>query len=147
MLRDHLARLAWPGSTLVVGLILWEAVTRGGLIPPFILPAPSDIAVRLVESFWLLAPHAWATTVEIVLGFVLAVVGGVGLAIATAYVPPFEKTIYPWVVASQAIPKVAIGPLFVMWLGFGITPKVLIAFLIAFFPIMIGTVVGLRSVE
>lgn len=147
MLRDHLTRLAWPGSTLLIGLVIWEATTRGGLIPPFILPAPSAIALRLKDLGWLLAPHVIVTATEIVLGFLLAVVGGIGLAIATAYLPPFERAIYPWIVASQAVPKVAIGPLFVMWLGFGLLPKVLIAFLIAFFPIMIDTVVGLRSVE
>ncbi len=147
MLRSHLARLAWPGSTLLAGLIVWEAMTRGGFIPPFILPAPTAIVWRLVDSASLLAPHVWVTAVEIVLGFILAAIGGVGLAIATVYVPSFERAIYPWIVASQAIPKVAVGPLIVMWLGFGLLPKVLIAFLIAFFPVMIDTVIGLRSVE
>jgi NitT/TauT family transport system permease protein len=147
MLRDHFVRLAWPGSTLLIGLIVWEATTRGGLVPPFILPAPTAIAQRLVETGGLLAPHVFVTAVEIVLGFLLAVIGGVGLAIITVYVPPFERAIYPWIVASQAIPKVAVGPLFVMWLGFGLAPKILIAFLIAFFPVMIDTVIGLRSVE
>jgi NitT/TauT family transport system permease protein len=146
-LSGYFARLAWPGSTLLVGLILWEVSTRSGLIPPFILPAPTAIAERLKDSGWLLAPHVFVTATEIVLGFLLAVVGGIALAIATVYLPPFERALYPWIVASQAIPKVAIGPLFVMWLGFGLVPKVLIAFLIAFFPIMIDTVVGLRSVE
>lgn len=145
--RDRLARLAWPGSTLVVGLVAWEACTRGGLVPPYILPAPTAIAERLVQSGPLLVPHIVVTTLEIVLGFLLAVVGGIVLAMAAVYVTPFERAIYPWIVASQAVPKVAIGPLFVLWMGFGLLPKVVIAFLIAFFPIMIDTVIGLRSVE
>jgi len=145
--KKHFARIVWPGSTLLVGLIVWEAATRGGLVPPFILPAPTAIVDRLFTSASVLAPHVWVTATEIVIGFILAVVGGVGLAIATVYVPAFERAVYPWIVASQAIPKVAVGPLIVMWLGFGLLPKVFIAFLIAFFPVMIDTVIGLRSVE
>jgi NitT/TauT family transport system permease protein len=133
--------------TLVVFLFAWEAATRGGLVAPYILPAPSTIVLRLAASWTTLVPHILFTTIEIVLGFLLAVVGGIALAIATAYLPVFERSIYPWIVASQAVPKVAIGPLFVLWMGFGLLPKVVIAFLIAFFPIMIDTVVGLRSVE
>jgi NitT/TauT family transport system permease protein len=133
--------------TLVVVLVGWEATTRGGLIAPYLLPAPSTIAVRLAGSWNVLVPHTLVTTFEIVIGFLLAVVGGIFLAIATAYVPFFERSVYPWIVASQAIPKVAVGPLFVLWLGFGLLPKIVIAFLIAFFPIMVDTVVGLRSVE
>jgi NitT/TauT family transport system permease protein len=87
------------------------------------------------------------TGIEIILGFLLALVVGGALAIIIVYYPPFEATVAPWIVVSQVIPKVALGPLFVIWLGFGLLPKVIIAFLIAFFPILIDTVVGLRSVE
>jgi NitT/TauT family transport system permease protein len=146
-MRDRLMRLTWPGLTLFVFLLAWEAATRGGLIAPYMLPAPSTIAMRLAASWTILVPHIWVTTIEIVLGFLLAVVVGVALAIATAYLPVFERSVYPWIVASQAVPKVAIGPLFVLWMGFGLLPKVVIAFLIAFFPVMIDTVVGLRSIE
>jgi NitT/TauT family transport system permease protein len=146
-LADRLLQLAWPASTLVVVLAAWQGATQGGLVPPYILPSPTAIAWRLVESGPLLFPHTVVTATEIVLGFLLAVVGGVALAVATAYIPAFERAIYPWIVASQAIPKVAVGPLFVLWLGYGLLPKVLIAFLIAFFPIMVDTVIGLRSVE
>jgi NitT/TauT family transport system permease protein len=91
--------------------------------------------------------HSVVTGVEIILGFLLAVAVGGALAVIIVYYPPFEATVAPWIVVSQVIPKVALGPLFVIWLGFGLLPKVIIAFLIAFFPILIDTVVGLRSVD
>lgn len=125
----------------------WEAVSRFGVVPAYILPAPSAIAFRLVQSGHLLVSHTLVTALEILIGFLLAVVGGILFAVAVVYVRPFERAIYPFLVASQAVPKVAIGPLFVLWMGFGLTPKVVIAFLIAFFPVMIDTVIGLRSVE
>ena len=146
-LGDRVAQVAWPGSTLLLTLLVWEGAARGGFIAPYILPAPTAIVERLIRSGSLLAPHVLVTSLEIVLGFLLAVVGGIGLAMAAVYIAPFERAIYPWIVASQAIPKVAVGPLFVLWMGFGLLPKVVIAFLIAFFPIMIDTVIGLRSVE
>ena len=125
----------------------WEAMSRFGIVPTYILPAPSAVVLRLVQSGHLLVTHTLVTAVEILLGFLLAVVGGILFAVAIVYVRPFERAVYPWLVASQAIPKVAIGPLFVLWLGFGLTPKVVIAFLIAFFPVMIDTVIGLRTVD
>ena len=131
----------------VITVAVWEAAGRRGVIAAYILPTPSSILGKLVEAHATLALHTWVTTVEIVLGFLAAVVIGVLLAMAVVYVPAFEKTFYPWIVATQAVPKVAIGPLFIVWLGFGLVPKVLIAFLIAFFPILIDTVIGLRSVE
>lgn len=146
-LRERLSRITWPAATTAALVLAWEASVRGGLIAPYILPAPSAVVERLVDSAPLLAPHVLVTAVEILLGFILAVVGGVLLAMAVVYIPPFERAVYPLIVASQAIPKVAIGPLFVLWLGFGLLPKVVIAFLIAFFPVMIDTVIGLRSVE
>jgi NitT/TauT family transport system permease protein len=82
-----------------------------------------------------------------VLGFALSIVVGVPLALAIFLWPPFARSVYPLLVSSQAIPKAAVAPLFVVWFGFGLLPKVLIAFLIAFFPIVINTVVGLASLE
>jgi NitT/TauT family transport system permease protein len=139
--------LAWPLSTFVIVMAAWEAVSRFGVVPTYVLPAPSAVALRLVESGHLLVRHTLVTALEILIGFLLAVIGGILFAVAVVYVRPFERAIYPWLVASQAVPKVAIGPLFVLWMGFGLTPKVVIAFLIAFFPVMIDTVIGLRSVE
>jgi NitT/TauT family transport system permease protein len=141
------SKVAAPVLTSVILLVMWELAADFKLVPPYILPAPSAILIRIIEMWPELLGHSIVTGVEIILGFVLAVVVGATLAIIIVYYPPFEATVAPWIVVSQVIPKVALGPLFVIWLGFGVLPKVVIAFLIAFFPILIDTIVGLRSVE
>ena len=140
--------LAGPLS-LVVGLALWEAVVRLNHFPAFILPLPGQVWQR----FWQVVANgdlAWHT--GITLGEVLA---GLGLGLLTATVlgyfiaksPSLERAVSPYIVASQAVPIVAIAPLLVIWFGAGLSSKVLICALIVFFPILINTVVGLRSVE
>lgn len=146
-LARHLRDLAYPAAVLIIFLAVWEAAGRAGLIAPYILPVPSAILAKTVAMHDVLLVHTWVTTVEIGLGFLLAVAAGVILAVATIFSRAFEKAFYPWVVATQAVPKVALGPLFIIWFGFDLTPKVVIAGLIAFFPIMIGTMHGMRSVE
>lgn len=141
------SRIAAPLAILVIVLIGWEASSDAGWIPAFVLPAPTTILERIIANVPLLAAHTWVTTIEILLGFGVAVVVGITLAIIIVYAPPLEATIAPWLVVSQVIPKVAIGPLFMVWFGFGLLPKVIIAFLIAFFPILVDTVIGLKSVE
>jgi NitT/TauT family transport system permease protein len=131
----------------VVVVLLWEAGARAGIYPPYVLPAPSAIAARLADTVGLLGAHMVVTVGEIVGGFVLAAVVGVLLAAAIVFVPFVDRAVYPWLVVVQVIPKVALGPLLVVWLGFGFLPKVLIAFLLAFFPVMIDTIVGMKSVE
>lgn len=146
-LQATLSSLAYPTVVLVIVLAVWEGASEAGWIAPYILPAPSAIVAKVWALRVLLLQHTWATTVEILLGFLLALVSGVVLAVAVVYVRPFERAFYPWIVATQAIPKVALGPLFIVWFGFGLLPKIVIAALIAFFPIMIGTIVGLKSIE
>lgn len=143
----RLQEWAPPAAVLAVFLAAWEASGRLGYVAAYILPTPTAIARRIVETFPLLMFHTWVTTVEIVLGFLLAVAIGVALAAGVVFFKPFERAFYPWIVATQAIPKVALGPLFIIWFGFGLFPKVMIAALIAFFPIMIGAISGLKSVE
>ena len=146
-LLQSLRAIAIPGTTGLIALVIWEGASAIGWLPHFILPAPSEIAGELYKSWRMLALHSYVTTIEVLLGFLLALVAGVGLAVAMVYVHLVERAIYPWVVVLQVIPKVALGPLFVIWLGFGILPKVTIAFLIAFFPILVDTLMGLKSVE
>jgi NitT/TauT family transport system permease protein len=131
----------------VIVCALWEAGARAGVFPPYVLPAPSAIALRLVGTAGFLFGHMLITAAEIVGGFLLALVVGVLLAAAIVFVPFIERAIYPWLVVIQVIPKVALGPLLIIWLGFGFFPKVLISFLLAFFPIMIDTMIGMKSVE
>lgn len=146
-LRRSLVDLAYPTAIFVVVIAIWESASRANLVASYLLPAPSEIVVRLVEARSSLLAHTLVTAVEIVLSFLAALVVGVVLAIGVVYVRPLERAVYPWIIATQVIPKVAIAPLFIVWFGFGLAPKVIIGFLIAFFPILIDTVIGLRSVE
>jgi len=142
-----IARLRDAALIFVVVFALWELGARAGVFPAYVLPAPSAILARLVGTAGLLWTHMLVTAAEIAVGFVLALVIGVMLAAAITFIPFVERAIYPWLVVIQVIPKVALGPLLIIWLGFGFFPKVLISFLLAFFPIMIDTMVGMKSVE
>ncbi len=143
----RLAAIVYPILVVLALLAIWEVGTRVAGVPVFILPPPSTVLAVLYKQAPLLAVHGWTSTREIVLGYVLSIVVGIPLALGIFLWPPFARSIYPLLVSSQAMPKTAIAPLFVVWFGFGLLPKVLIAFLIAFFPIVINTVVGLASIE
>src|SRR3974390_1643833 len=125
----------------------WEIAVRALGIPDFILPSPSAIVIKIVVSWQLLIWNAFVTLQEILLGFGLSVVIAIPLAIAVVYSGVFERVAFPFMVSLQTIPKVALAPILVMWLGYGILPKIMVAFLISFFPIVIGAVVGMRSTE
>jgi NitT/TauT family transport system permease protein len=145
--RDRIGSLAYPVGMIVAALALWEAAARLFSIPPYLLPAPSAILLSMSKNSAVLIKESLGTTFEILLGFALSVVVGVPLALAIYLWRPFARAVYPVLVSSQAVPKVAIAPLFLVWFGFGLMPKVLIAFLIAFFPVVINTAMGLASLE
>jgi NitT/TauT family transport system permease protein len=145
--RARIRNLLYPLGVVFAVLVVWEAATRALGVPAFLLPPPSAIAVSFVTNASLLLFHSWITTLEILLGFVLSIVVGIPLALAIFLWPAFSRSILPLLVSSQAMPKVAVAPLFLVWFGFGLLPKVLIAFLIAFFPVVINTAVGLASIE
>lgn len=131
---------------LVIGLAWW-VVTWRAWVAPYLVPSPSDVLALMVEQWSFLWHHTWVTSIETVVGFALAVVTGLGAAIAIVYSRTVEKALYPILLFAQVVPKIAIAPLFVVWLGFGMAPKILVAVLIAFFPVVITGVAGLRSVD
>ncbi len=145
--QARVSSIAYPTLLIIALLLLWEAVTRLLGIPPFLLPAPSAVLTSLAAHADLLLTNTWITTLEILFGFGLSIVVGVPLALALFLWPPFARSVFPLLVSSQAMPKVAVAPLLLVWFGFGLLPKVLIAFLIAFFPVVINTAVGLSSIE
>jgi len=145
-MSDRIAKVVYPAVVLVVVLAVWQWGADRSLFPSYILPAPSVVAVRIADTFWVMLDHAAVTTMEILVGFALAVLFGVFLAWMIAYVRVFEQAFYPWLVFIQVLPKVALGPLLVVWIGVGFLPKIMVSFLLAFFPIMIDTLVGLKSV-
>jgi NitT/TauT family transport system permease protein len=126
---------------------LWEAAVRMLAVPDYILPSPSVIAAKIVVSWQLLLVNAFVTFQEILIGFGMSVLIAIPLAIAVVYSRIFERVAFPFMVSLQTIPKVALAPILVMWLGYGIMPKVMVAFLISFFPIVINSVIGMRSAE
>ena len=116
-------------------------------IEPFLVPSPSDIASSLWSDRTLLADNGWVTLKEIVAGFVLSVAAGVAFAVVLHLSPTLRRAFYPLLVASQTVPIVVVAPILVVWLGFGIGPKLAIIGLICFFPITVNTLDGLGSVD
>jgi len=112
-----------------------------------LVPSPGSVVAEFQKDAGLLARHSSITLLETVIGFIVASVVGLVCAIAIVYSRGVERTLYPLLLAAQVVPKIAIAPLFVVWLGFGIAPKILVAVLIAFFPVVISGVAGLRSVD
>ena len=139
-------KLIPPTLALLLTLVVWEAGVRLGNVPAYLLPPPSAIAARIATGWQQISGHTWVTLAETLVGFGLAIVVSIPLAAALSQVRWIEQSLYPLLVASQTIPKVALAPLLVVWFGFGQTPKILITFLICFFPIVVDTMIGLRSI-
>jgi NitT/TauT family transport system permease protein len=139
----------WGAPLLTLSLVIaaWQVAVVGFRVPEYLLPAPSGIAAAMVAEWRYLAIHSAVTLYEILWGFLLAVVVGIPLAMLIVYSPMIERSVYPLLVATQAVPKIAVAPLLIFWAGLGLFPKILVAFAISFFPIVIDTVVGLRAVE
>ena len=130
-------------------LVVWEAGVVFFAIPQFILPAPSNVFVAFYRGFAsaLYIDHIWITVTETLMGFVLGTALAFMLGTVIALSRPVEYFLYPFVVMFQAMPKVALAPLIIVWFGLGLTSKVVNAALVAFFPLMVNTIVGLRSAE
>ncbi|HUZ51884.1 MAG TPA: ABC transporter permease [Streptosporangiaceae bacterium] len=126
--------------------MLWQAAVVVFHVPGYLLPAPTTVVTTLLDDRGELLSQSIPTLIETLGGFALSVPVGLGLAVLIVASRPIEKAIYPLLVTSQVVPKVAIAPLFLVWFGLGLLPKILITFLIAFFPIVIESAVGLRSV-
>lgn len=140
---------AWvlPLSLLAATVVVWELAVRLTDTPAWFLPAPSAVAAAFGEHWAILARHTGVTLQAVVVGFALAFVLAVVLAVPIASSTVVERTVYPLVVASQAIPIVALAPILLIWFGYGLTPKVIVVALICFFPIVVNLVDGLRSVD
>jgi NitT/TauT family transport system permease protein len=145
----RIVQAAWlrPLLFLVLLIVGWDAAIRVFHIPPYQVPAPKDVIATLwVEGPDLLA-QAWPTTLATLSGFLLSAAFGIPVAMLIAGSRTVESYIYPLLVFSQSIPKIAIAPLFVVWFGFGMLPKVLAAFMLGFFPVVVAAVQGFKSVE
>jgi NitT/TauT family transport system permease protein len=134
-------------TTIIVLLLVWEICCRLFKVPNYLIPAPSEIAARLNEKRALFLGHAWVTMYETVAGFAAAVLVGVIAAALIVIVPAVRDVIMPVLLIAQLVPKVAVAPILLIWFGYGLLPKVVIAFLVAFFPIVVNTASGLAAVE
>lgn len=146
-------RWLYPLALLAALIGLWQLAASTGFmaealgLEDFLVPSPAEIAAEIFDRRALLAENAWPTLVEIVLGFALSVVVGVLFAVAMHLSNAVRLAAYPLVIASQTIPIIVLAPIFVIWFGFGIEPKLIIISLICFFPITVATLDGLRSVD
>jgi NitT/TauT family transport system permease protein len=138
--------IAAPLVTILV-LVLWQAAVPLLGLSEFVLPTPTQIVERFATDFSLIVQHSLVTLAETLAGFVLAAVTGVATAFAVFYSRIFERAVYPLLVAMQTVPKVALAPLLVLYLGYDFAPKCFLAFLLAYFPIVVATVVGLQSLD
>ncbi|HTM07529.1 MAG TPA: ABC transporter permease [Verrucomicrobiae bacterium] len=139
--------IAEPVIFFIVLLVLWEVLVKVAHVPAFILPPPRDLYNSFIGKFFILGHHSLITFIEAVGGFALSFILGVAFAVAIVYSRHLNNTIYPLIVILYAMPKSAFAPLMVIWIGYGLFSKIAIAFLVAFFPIVVNTVVGLKEVE
>jgi NitT/TauT family transport system permease protein len=146
-LRPAALRALYPVLAVAVVIAVWQGavVTLG--INQAVLPAPTQVLSALVGSRAALVPYSEVTLVEILVGFGLGVVIGVPLGALIVFSDPVRRAVYPLLVASQMVPKVAIAPVFVVWFGTGLPSKFLVAFLISFFPIVVSTALGMGSAD
>jgi putative hydroxymethylpyrimidine transport system permease protein len=143
-------RLAGRAGWLVVLALLvaaWQAYVRLRGVPQYVLPAPTDVARTLWDERGPLASAAAVTAREMLAGFAVAFAFGMAAAMALHASPTLRRAAYPLLVASQSVPVVAIAPILVIYLGFGLTPKLIIIALVCFFPITVGALDGFRSVD
>lgn len=143
---EIMQKKALPYLGILILLGIWEIAVRILELPSYLLPAPSEIARVMVERADLILEHSWVTGYEMIMGYLLAIAVAIPMAIAITASPNFDRFITPILLFFQTVPKISLAPLFLVWFGVGILPKVLVAFLISFFPIIIDTAVGLRSI-
>jgi NitT/TauT family transport system permease protein len=136
-----------PIWLIIVLIIGWDLCIRLFKIPQYLIPTPWQVVQQLVKEWPMLWREALPTLYATLGGFVLSALVGVPIAMWIAYSRLVESFVYPLLVFSQSVPKVAIAPLFVVWFGFGVVPKVIAAFLLGFFPVIVATVQGFKSIE
>ena len=133
----------WIGGSLIA----WELACRIGQVPIFVLPKPSEVLARILVDWRILASQAWASALYIFLGFLLGAVPAVVLGLFMARLRWVEKAIYPLIIFIQTTPQISIAPLLIVWFGYGSTPKVLLAGMIAFFPVLVDSSTGFKSLD
>ena len=132
---------------LLVTIVLWEAAVRIFSISSFVIPAPTKIAQALISQWGILMRATAVTAGEILFGFIVSVIVGVALALVIVRFDWLGRALYPLVVLFQNVPKVALAPIFILWFGYGLVPKVGLILVIAFFPVTLSMLAGMQSVD
>lgn len=136
-----------PTTFILILIAVWEFVTEGGHVEKYILPSPSDIVSTFFNILSDLKVHILATLQEALIGFVLAILFSLILAILMDNVPFIKRALYPLLIISQTVPIIVLAPLFAIWFGFGILPKIIVVTIVCFFPIVVSLLEGLESVD
>ena len=144
---DRVSAIVYPVVAFVALLLLWQYGVRAAGIPDYILPVPSEFMAKLWASRALITEHTLITAKEIVLGFLCAAAISIPLGFFIVSIRAIERAVYPLIVFFQLVPKIAIAPLFVVWFGFGLFPKVLLTFLLCFFPTLVASMTGFRALD
>jgi ABC-type nitrate/sulfonate/bicarbonate transport system permease component len=144
---SRLARVAAPLIFAVGVLTVWQLYVGISDVPESSLPSPTEIAQAGWEQRQLLLDNTWVTVEEILIGFSVAIVLGVMLAMMIRSSRVVERALYPWLVVSQMVPVPAVAPIFVIWTGFDLRPKIMVIALVAFFPIAVNMIDGLRAAD
>ncbi len=147
--RDRIVTAAWSIGVLVVFLLLWQFVPGWLGVPDFVLPHLSKVVEEFIRIWGAerLLWHSGITALEVVVGFVLGSILGAGIGFVLGVSPRVEAVLSPYLLALQIAPKVAFAPLFVMWLGYTVYPKILVAVLIVFFPVLINVLSAMRTMD
>jgi NitT/TauT family transport system permease protein len=147
--KQSTSHLLQSVAVAVILIAVWEGACRHFDISAIVLPTPSAIVARLYAliSSGMIWPHLWATLIEILSGFALGAVAGLVIGAMISLIPVFERLVYPYLVALQTLPKVAIAPLFIIWFGYGLMSKVVITALVCFFPVLVSVIAGFHSTD
>src|SRR4051794_3331507 len=143
-------RIGWnllPPLTFIGMVGLWWAAVKVFNIPAYLMPGPGGVFSRLVSDAGLLWTHSQVTLTEILLGFGLTVVSAIPLGLLIALSPLAKQVVYPPIMLMQLVPKIAVAPLFLVWLGFGIESKVLLTVLMTFFPLLLASISGFMILD
>jgi NitT/TauT family transport system permease protein len=143
--RNALSSAALPVGALVLLLVAWEGLVAAFEVPTWLVAPPSAVWAKFAHDPGYIVGHTLATATAAITGFGLALALGGLIALLITYSRPLERAVYPYLIITKVVPIVAIAPLLAIWFGFGIVPKIIVAFLIAFFPIVVNLVLGLRS--
>jgi NitT/TauT family transport system permease protein len=143
----YAATIGWPVLVTTLILLAWEISVRILGIRSIILPPPSAVLETMAQRHDLLLTHLWPSLYLTVLGFLLSVIGGIFVAVLITYSAIVRKGFYPVIVVSQVIPKISIAPFFIVWFGTGTMSSLLLAFLVAFFPMTINAAMGFESID